>query len=106
MSLHVPTTPAFRANAHEALANVNLQTALRSARCNFSLKRPKARAGLPEFEALRDAARAIKDATIADLDLWLAAYEARVVESGGSELVTVLETEGYDRFIKKSLATA
>jgi Fe-S cluster assembly ATP-binding protein len=30
----------------------------------------------------------------------------RVVESGGSELVTVLETEGYDRFIKKSLATA
>lgn len=30
----------------------------------------------------------------------------KVVESGGSELVTVLETEGYDRFIKKSLATA
>ncbi|MGH7442720.1 MAG: Fe-S cluster assembly ATPase SufC [bacterium] len=28
----------------------------------------------------------------------------RVVESGGGELVTVLETEGYDRFIKKSLA--
>ena len=30
----------------------------------------------------------------------------RVVESGGSELVQVLESEGYDRFIKKSLATA
>jgi Fe-S cluster assembly ATP-binding protein len=30
----------------------------------------------------------------------------RVVESGGSELVSILETEGYDRFIKKSLATA
>ncbi len=28
----------------------------------------------------------------------------RVVESGGAELVQVLETEGYDRFIKKSLA--
>ena len=30
----------------------------------------------------------------------------RVVESGGSELVSVLESEGYDRFIKKSLANA
>ncbi len=30
----------------------------------------------------------------------------RVVESGGSELVAILESEGYDRFIKKSLATA
>jgi Fe-S cluster assembly ATP-binding protein len=29
----------------------------------------------------------------------------RVVESGGSELVSILESEGYDRFIKKSLAT-
>jgi Fe-S cluster assembly ATP-binding protein len=28
----------------------------------------------------------------------------RVVESGGSELVNILESEGYDRFIKKSLA--
>ena len=28
----------------------------------------------------------------------------RVVESGGAELVRILETEGYDRFIKKSLA--
>jgi Fe-S cluster assembly ATP-binding protein len=30
----------------------------------------------------------------------------KVVESGGSELVQILESEGYDRFIKKSLATA
>jgi Fe-S cluster assembly ATP-binding protein len=30
----------------------------------------------------------------------------RVVESGGSELVALLESEGYDRFIKKSLANA
>jgi|SRR5665213_614274 len=28
----------------------------------------------------------------------------RIVESGGSELVAILESEGYDRFIKKSLA--
>jgi Fe-S cluster assembly ATP-binding protein len=26
----------------------------------------------------------------------------RVVESGGSELVQILESEGYDRFIKKA----
>ena len=28
----------------------------------------------------------------------------RVVESGGSELVQILESEGYDRFIKKAAA--
>jgi Fe-S cluster assembly ATP-binding protein len=30
----------------------------------------------------------------------------RVVESGGNELVQILESEGYDRFIKKSLQPA
>ena len=47
------------------------------------LKRAKAREALPEFDALRDRARDIKNAVIADLDLWLEAYEARVVASGG-----------------------
>jgi L-lactate dehydrogenase complex protein LldF len=83
VSLHEATTPAFKANAHAALADANLQAALRGSRGNFVLKRAKARDGLPEFDSLRDHARAIKNAVIADLDLWLAAYERQVVESGG-----------------------
>jgi L-lactate dehydrogenase complex protein LldF len=38
---------------------------------------------LPEFDALRDSARAIKDHTLAHLDLYLQAYERKVTESGG-----------------------
>ena len=38
---------------------------------------------LPEFEALRDAAKAIKDHTLAHLDLYLEAFERSVVEQGG-----------------------
>ena len=42
-----------------------------------------ARSKLPEFDALRDDARAIKDHTLAHLDLYLEAYERKVIESGG-----------------------
>jgi L-lactate dehydrogenase complex protein LldF len=83
MTMHVPTTPAFKANAHAALENVNLQAALRGSRGNFIAKRAKARADLPEFDALRDRARDLKNAVLADLDLYLRAYEAKVIESGG-----------------------
>ncbi len=83
MTMHTPTTPAFKANAHAALDNVNLQTALRGSRGNFVAKRAKARADLPEFDDLRDRARDLKNAVLANLDLYLEAYEAKVVESGG-----------------------
>jgi L-lactate dehydrogenase complex protein LldF len=83
VSLHEPTTPAFKANAHAALGDANLQAALRGSRGNFVSKRAKARDALPEFDALRDRAREIKNAVIADLDLWLEAYEAQVTASGG-----------------------
>ena len=63
VSLHEPTTPAFKANAHAALGDANLQAALRGSRGNFVLKRAKARDALPEFDALRDRARDIKNAT-------------------------------------------
>ena len=38
---------------------------------------------MPEFEALRDSAKAIKDHTLAHLDLYLEAYERKVRASGG-----------------------
>ncbi len=80
---HVPTTPQFKANAHAALEDVNLQTALRGSRGNFVMKRAAAREALPEFDALRDRARDIKNHVLGHLDLYLEAYEAKVVESGG-----------------------
>ena len=82
MSIH-STSPQFKANAHEALGNAQLQKALGNVKAGFIDKRVKAVSKLPEFEALRDSARDIKDHALAHLDLYIEAYEKRVTESGG-----------------------
>jgi L-lactate dehydrogenase complex protein LldF len=83
MTLH-PTSPQFKENARAALADEQLQRALGNVRSGFIDKRLKAAERLPEFEELRDAARDIKDHTLAHLDLYLEAYEAKVAASGGT----------------------
>ena len=82
MTVHT-TSPAFKANAHAALGDAQLQKALGNVRAGFIDKRAKAAAKLPEFEALRDSARDIKDHALAHLDLYLEAYEAKVIACGG-----------------------
>jgi len=77
------TTPEFKSNAVDALANENLQKAMGHVQVGFIEKRKLAADGLPEFEALRDNARDIKDHTLAHLDLYLEAYSEKVEESGG-----------------------
>lgn len=77
------TSPSFKRNAHEALGDVQLQKALGNVRAGFIDKRRQAVDALPEFDRLRDNARAIKDHALAHLDLYLEAYEAKVIESGG-----------------------
>jgi L-lactate dehydrogenase complex protein LldF len=76
-------SPRFKENSNRALADEQLQKALGHVRGNFINKRAKAVAALPEFEALRDSARDIKDHVLAHLDLYLEHYEQRVVEQGG-----------------------
>jgi L-lactate dehydrogenase complex protein LldF len=82
MTTHV-TSPRFKQNADDALANPNLQQALKFLETNFIGRRSAVAAKLPEFDALRDAAAAIKDHTLAHLDLYLEAYEERVTAAGG-----------------------
>ena len=77
------TTPNFKANARSALADAQLQDALGNVRVNFIQRRASAMGKLPEFEALRDMARDIKNHTLAHLDLYLEAYEKNVVAAGG-----------------------
>ena len=84
MSVHAhPTSPQFVANAHRAMGDKNLQEALARLRIGFSARRAAAVEQMPEFEALRDAARDIKTHTLAHLDLYLEAYEQKVKEAGG-----------------------
>ncbi|HVY19360.1 MAG TPA: LutB/LldF family L-lactate oxidation iron-sulfur protein [Bauldia sp.] len=80
--MHV-TSPSFKANAHEALADRQLQQALSHVKTGFIGKRAAVVAALPEFEQLRESGKAIKNHTLENLDLYLEAYEEKVVESGG-----------------------
>jgi L-lactate dehydrogenase complex protein LldF len=74
----------FRTRAADALQDGQLQKALLNVKRGFIDKRRAARAGLPEFDRLRADARAIKDHTLSHLDLYLEAYERKVIESGGT----------------------
>jgi len=76
-------SPAFKENARVALDSKQLQKALHHVKSGFIDKRALAAAALPEFEALRDSSKAIKELTLANLDKYLEAYEAKVTESGG-----------------------
>ena len=82
MTVHA-TSPQFKDNAARALADGQLQRALGNVRRGFIDKRQAAADKLPEFEALRDSARDIKNHTLQHLDLYLEAYERKVQESGG-----------------------
>ena len=77
------TSPAFKQNVRAALKDPNLQSAMRMVETGFVGKRRAAAEKLPEFEALRDAGRDIKNHTLAHLDLYLEAWESKVTAAGG-----------------------
>ena len=72
----------FEASARAALADASLQRALAGLPGGLVAERAAAKARLPEFEALRDAARDIRDHTLRNLDLYLKAFERRAAASG------------------------
>ncbi len=78
------TAATFKENAAHALADANLRDALAKLSDGFPAKRRDAAARLPEFEDLRDQARDIKKHVLANLGFYLEAFEARVVEAGGT----------------------
>ena len=80
---HQPTSKQFKANARAALADKMVQAAMGKVGGGFVGKRADAAALVPEFDDLRDAARAVKNHTLAHLDLYLERYEAQVLASGG-----------------------
>ena len=81
--MHVVTSPAFKQNATAAIANPGLQKALANSGPAFIGRRAAAVARLPEFERLREIGRDIKNHTLANLDFYLEAYEAKLKAAGG-----------------------
>ena len=77
------TSHRFKENAHDALADATLQRALGNVKTGFQEKRRHAVDGLPEFEALRDQGRDIKNHVLAHLDVYLERFEAKVQAAGG-----------------------
>jgi L-lactate dehydrogenase complex protein LldF len=65
------------------LGNEGLQKSLTALKGSFVAARGRAVLALPEFEALRDDGKAIKDHTLANLDAYLEIYEAAVIKRGG-----------------------
>ncbi|HEY4164314.1 MAG TPA: lactate utilization protein B, partial [Dongiaceae bacterium] len=78
-----PTSNDFSENASGALADTQLQEALGILRSHSIPNRNKAAAALPEFEALRDGARDLKNHILGHLDQYLLQFEEQVQKSGG-----------------------
>ncbi|MGC2854700.1 LutB/LldF family L-lactate oxidation iron-sulfur protein [Novispirillum sp. DQ9] len=77
------TSHLFKDNAHRAVQDDNLRASLQTMKTGFRAKRAAAVAKLPEFEALREDGKALKDHVLANLDFYLEAFEAKVLEQGG-----------------------
>jgi L-lactate dehydrogenase complex protein LldF len=96
--MHQPTSSRFKANAKAALADPDLQKALHFVQTNFPQRRRDVAAKLPEFEALRDAARDIKNHTLAHLDLYLEAFEKKAT-ARGSQVHFAVTSDDANRIV-------
>jgi L-lactate dehydrogenase complex protein LldF len=79
-----PSPETFAANARSALADPQLQRALAGLPTGLVAQRAAARERLPEFEALREVGRQVRDHTLAHLDLYLEAYERQATAAGAT----------------------
>ncbi len=80
--MHAPTT-TFPQRVAVAIHDKRLQAALDHASGGFVHKRAAQMAALPEFEALRERARSVKEHVLSNLDAYLERYEAEVTRQGG-----------------------
>jgi L-lactate dehydrogenase complex protein LldF len=69
--------------SHEALHDERLKPALARLKTHFALGRAYAVSRYPDFEAMREQGRAIRDHALSRLDTLLETFEARVTASGG-----------------------
>src|SRR6476619_4171227 len=94
------TSPAFKENARHALADPQLQSALHGIETGIVDRRRAVVARLPEFEALRDSSRDIKNHTLAHLDLYLEQFESRCTAAGGNVHYAVTADEARAKVLE------
>ena len=76
------TSMHFKARASTKLTDAKLQSALAKLQTNFVRGRAQRVAELDNFEAIRDAAAAIRDRALASLDVYLEEFERNAVARG------------------------
>ena len=108
----------FLAAADAALADVSLQSALANLGGTLGQRNRDAFAALPESDLLRQRARAIKDATLGELDRHLETLEASVLKRGGEVhfaddgpaacqiILDIIRSRGARRVVKSKSMTS
>ena len=76
----------FKERAHESLDDAQLQRNLQKFHGKFVAKRREAMIELDDFEGTRDAARAIRQRALDNLDTWLEIFEANATARGATVL--------------------
>ena len=76
----------FKANASGALVNTVLQGNLKTSKGKFVTRRAETIKELDDFEGTRDAATAIRNRVIDNLDLWLERFEQKAQDTGAQVL--------------------
>ncbi len=76
------TTTSFKSNARGALGDSQLQKALSGLPGGLVAQRANAKSRLPEFDALRDIGRDLRNHTLENLDAYLETYERNAIASG------------------------
>jgi L-lactate dehydrogenase complex protein LldF len=108
----------FLAASAEAMANPSLQSSLALLGSSLGQRNRAAFAAMPESDLLRDKARAIKDAALADLDKHLETLEKSVLSRGGHMhyaadgadacqiVIGILQRAGARRVVKSKSMTS
>ncbi len=76
----------FKARAHANLHDAQLQSKLRNLEAKFVSKRRASLAEVDDFEATREAGKAIRDRALDNLDVWLELFERNATARGATVL--------------------
>lgn len=97
-------SPAFRQRIRQGLADARLQEALGRAIPTFVAARDAAFAALPDAEAVRERARAIRAHTMAHLDRYLEQFAREVERRGGKVFWAATAREACDYIVRLARA--
>jgi L-lactate dehydrogenase complex protein LldF len=76
----------FKERAHVSMADAQLQHNLQKFKGKFVAKRRESLAELDDFEGTREAARAVRQRALDDLDVWLVIFERNATARGATVL--------------------